>query len=319
MLNLSVILEDSARRIPNKEAFIFNESRLTFAQINTSANQVANALRNAGIKAGEKVALSCPNLPYFPILYYGILKTGAAVVPLSILLKKDEVAYHLKDSEAKIYFCFEGNSALPMGIEGLEGFRQVPECEQFICITSDLQSPFEGTQSLNAFISGQKTTFDTWSTSSDDTAVIIYTSGTTGKPKGAELSHSNLLWNADLCRHLFQVVESDRMLTVLPLFHIFGQTCLMNTGVLCGLTTTLLVRFDAGTVQSLMVKEKISIFAGVPTMYWGLVNYFDPEEDERISAIKSSLRLCISGGASLPVQVIQDFEKKYQVAIYVNL
>lgn len=318
MLNLALILEDSARNVPEKEAFIFNDTRLNYRQVDSMANQVAHALRKKGIRPGDKIALSCPNLPYFPIIYYGILKTGAVVVPLSILLKKDEVAYHLEDSDARIYFCFEGNQALPMGEEGFGGFQKASHCEEFICITAEpgAASPFTGTSTLSNFLEGQPSDFDSHETSAEDTAVIIYTSGTTGKPKGAELTHSNLLWNADLCRHLFRIVPEDRFLIVLPLFHIFGQTCLMNTGVLAGLTSTMLVRFEAGTVQNLMVREKITVFAGVPTMYWGMVNYFDPEEDERINRIKSYLRLCVSGGASLPVQVLTDFETKYSVPIY---
>lgn len=318
MLNLALILEDSARNFPDKEAFVFDETRMTYRQINSLANQVANGLRQAGINPGDKVALSCPNLPYFPIIYYGILKAGGIIVPLSILLKKDEIAYHLQDSDARIYFCFEGTSALPMGDEGIAGFKRAESCELFICITTKpgLDSPYVGGKSFSSFIAGQDSICDSYDSNGDDTAVIIYTSGTTGKPKGAELTHSNLLWNADLCRHLFQIVPDDRMLIVLPLFHIFGQTCLMNTSVLCGLTSTLLVRFESGAVQHLMVKEKTTVFAGVPTMYWGLVNYFDPQEDDKISRIKSTLRLCVSGGASLPVQVISDFETKYGIPIY---
>src|SRR5512145_1222753 len=105
MLNLSVLLEESARRYPRHEAFVFNETRLTYAQVNGAANQVANALQRLGIQQGDKVALSCPNLPYFPIVYYGILKAGAVVVPLNVLLKRREIAYHLGDSDAKAYFC----------------------------------------------------------------------------------------------------------------------------------------------------------------------------------------------------------------------
>ncbi|MBK8506994.1 MAG: long-chain fatty acid--CoA ligase [Saprospiraceae bacterium] len=318
MLNLSTILEDSSHNLPEKIAFVFNDTRLSFKQINTMANQVANALHRAGILPGDRIALSCPNLPYFPIIYFGILKTGAVVVPLSILLKKNEVAYHLQDSGAKLYFCFEGNAALPMGAEGYQGFGQVESCQQFICITSSPggSTPFVETTTLSEFISLEKPDYESRPTGSEDTAVIIYTSGTTGRPKGAELSHSNLLWNADLCRHLFQLKPDDRMLIVLPLFHIFGQTCLMNAGIMHGLTSTMLVRFEAGAVQQLIVNEGITVFAGVPTMYWGLINYFDPDEDERLNRIRSTLRLCVSGGAALPSQIITDFEKKYNVPIY---
>lgn len=318
MLNLSIILDDSARKYPEKTAFSLGETRMNYRQIRAMAGQVANALINAGIRPGDKVALSCPNLPYFPVIYYGILKAGAVVVPLSILLKKDEIAYHLQDSSSKIYFCFEGSDALPMGIQGWEGFQQTPGCELFVCLTAKAggENPFTGAVSFTDFISGTGSECESPVTSAEDTAVIIYTSGTTGKPKGAELTHSNLLWNADLCRHLFQLQDEDRMLIVLPLFHIFGQTCLMNAGVMHGLTCALLVRFEASAVQSLIVREGITLFAGVPTMYWGLVNHFDPEEEDRLLSIKKTLRLCVSGGAALPVQVLKDFERKYGVPIH---
>ena len=320
MLNLSVALEDSARRYSDKTAIVFGEMRLSFQQINTMANQVANGLLKLGIQSGDKVALSSPNLPYFPIVYYGILKAGAVVVPLSILLKRAEVAYHLKDSDAKAIFCFEGNDALPMGIEGYEGFKEVPECEHFITITArpDAVSPFpfENTNTLGQFMSNESADFQSKRTSAEDTAVIIYTSGTTGRPKGAELTHSNLAWNADLCRHLFQFQEDDVTMTVLPMFHIFGQTCLMNASIMHGVTNTILVRFDANDVLQLMQKEGVTLFAGVPTMYWGLLNHKDETDSVDLNKIKSKLRLCISGGASLPVQVLEDFEAKYKVAIY---
>ncbi|MEM9887339.1 MAG: long-chain fatty acid--CoA ligase [Bacteroidota bacterium] len=318
MLNLSIALEDSARRFPDKDAIVFGTTRLSFQQLNAMSNQVANALTDLGIVAGDKIALSCPNLPYFPVVYYGILKAGAVVVPLSILLKREEVAYHLKDSDAKAIFCFEGNDTLPMGIEAYEGFQQVDACKDFITITArpDATSPFENTTTLSQFIAKAAPGFPSVRTSAEDTAVIIYTSGTTGRPKGAELTHSNLAWNADLCRHLFEFKQEDITLTVLPMFHIFGQTCLMNASIMHGVTNTLLVRFDANDVLQLMQKEGVTIFAGVPTMYWGLLNHKDETGTLDLEQIKSKLRLCVAGGASLPVQVLEDFEAKYQVAIY---
>jgi long-chain acyl-CoA synthetase len=118
MLNLSILLENSAIKYPNKTAFTFMNTSLSFSQINAVANQVANGLVDIGIKPGDKVALSCFNLPYFPIIYNGILKAGATVVPLSVLLKADEIQYHLENSEAKAYFCFIGTEDLPMGKMG---------------------------------------------------------------------------------------------------------------------------------------------------------------------------------------------------------
>lgn len=315
MLNLSVIIEDSARRYPNKDAFVFMDNRMTFAQINGAANQVANGLIAAGIQPGDKVGLSCFNLPYFPIAFFGILKAGGVVVPLSVLLKKDEIAYHLEDSDAKAYFCFEGTADLPMGQMGYAGFQEVRSCSHFFMITANpaAASPIEGTQTLGSLMAGQAPTLETVATNAEDTAVIIYTSGTTGRPKGAELTHSGLMLNGILSADLMGARPEDVQLIVLPLFHIFALTVLMIAGVYRGTESVLLPRFDAEAVFGLMQKHGITIFAGVPTMYWGLLNYKGDQFDYK--SIAEKLRVCASGGASLPIQVMKEFEERFKVPI----
>ncbi len=315
MLNLSVLLEDSARRYPTKDAFVFMDVHLNYAQINGAANQIANGLKSLGIQKGDKVALSCLNLPYFPMVYYGILKAGATVVPLSVLLKRDEIEYHLNDSDAKAYFCFVGTPELPMAQEGLAGFQKAEQCDHFFVITPQPTdpSPIEGTKTLGSLMAGQAPVTETVPTSAEDTAVIIYTSGTTGRPKGAELTHSNLLLNAILSTGIVTTSKEDTQLIVLPLFHIFAMTCLMNAGIYKGSTSVLLPRFDGTAVFGLMQKHKISVFAGVPTMYWGLLNCDTSAFD--LEAITSNLKICVSGGASLPVKLLEDFEAKFNVPI----
>ncbi len=317
MLNLSVILEDSARRLPHKVALIFGDTRLTFAQVNAAANQVAHGLRAHGINPGDKVALSCPNVPYFPIVYFGILKAGAAVVPLSILLKRGEIAYHLQNSDAAAYFCFQDSPGLPMTTEGSAGMEEAPDCEQLVVITADPQapSPIEGVPTLAQFMHGQPTSFTAFPSQPNDTAVIIYTSGTTGKPKGAELTHANLFLNAMIAseRNVADIHEDDVLLTVLPLFHIFAMTVLMNAGLYRGLTNVLLTRFDGHKVLHLMQEHGVTLFAGVPTMYWGLLHTDTRGID--LEGIRARLRLCVSGGASLPVKVLEEFEEKFKVPI----
>jgi len=317
MFNLAVILEDSARRHPKNKAYIFADQSFTYRQINAAANQIANGLTQMGIRPGDKVALSCLNLPYFPMLYFGILKAGGVVVPLSVLLKRKEIAYHLQDSEAKAYCCFEGAPELPMGAEGHAGFAEAPDCRHFITITAkpDAASPFEGSTTLGQLMGGQSPYFHTAATAAEDTAVIVYTSGTTGKPKGAELTHNNLFLNAMLSadRNLLDLRHDDRQLTVLPLFHIFAMTVMMNAGIFRGATNVLLPRFDAEAVLGLMQQHRVTVFAGVPTMYWGLLNY--QNEKFKLEEIAANLRICVSGGSSLPVQVLKDFEKKFHVPI----
>ena len=315
-MNLSVLLEESARKYPSKDAFIFMDKHLSFAQINGAANQIAHGLNAAGIQKGDRVALSCLNLPYFPMVYFGILKAGAIVVPLSVLLKHDEIEYHLQNSGAKAYFCFEGTKELPMAKEGFEGFQKVSECEHFFVITPQMTdpSPIEGTSTLGMLMAGQSPVYNTVQTGADDTAVIIYTSGTTGKPKGAELSHSNLALNAMLSVKILDLHKEDTQLIVLPLFHIFAMTVLMNAGLNVGATSVLLPRFDASQVLGLMQKHQVSIFAGVPTMYWGLLNFESQEFD--LKGIAKNLKTCVSGGAALPVNVLENFEAKFNVPIY---
>ncbi len=315
MLNLSVLLESSAFKFGNRPAVTFNTTTLTYNQLNAAANQVANGLVSLGILPGDKVALSCLNLPYFPIIYFGILKSGATVVPLSVLLKEDEIGYHLRDSDTKAYFCFEGTAELPMGEMGYKGFMQADECEHFFIITASQAAPssISGTSALGALMAQQPVHFETSRTSADDTAVIIYTSGTTGKPKGAELRHSNLLLNAGISRDLFSINDQDRALIVLPLFHIFAMTCLMNAVAYAGGHSILLPRFSAEDVFGLLEQHEVTIFAGVPTMYWGLLNYKGEKFD--YLKIAKNLRVAASGGAALPVQVLHDFKDRFGVNI----
>lgn len=316
MLNLSVLLEESTRRYPQHEAFVFNETRLTYAQVNGAANQVANALQQIGIQQGDKVALSCPNLPYFPIVYYGILKAGAVVVPLNVLLKRREIAYHLGDSDAKAYFCLQDMPGLPMASEGLAGFNEIEECQHFFVITADpaAPSPLEGVQTLGMLMHGQPPVFDTVQTMPDDSAVILYTSGTTGQPKGAELSHFNMFYNAVISQDLLGSTVEDVQLIVLPLFHSMAQTVIMNSGLYAGATSVLLPRFDPEAVLAVMEKEKVTIFGGVPTMYWALLNTIEATGYD-VERVKGPLRVCGSGGASLPEAILKRFEQAFEAQI----
>ena len=317
--NLAALLDDAAANYPDREAVVFGETHLSYTQVQAGANQVANLLVSRGIEPGDKVALSCPNLPYFTIVYYGILKAGGTVVPLNVLLKAREVAYHLGDSDARAYFCFEGNEQLPIGTDGHAGFEQAEGCTEFFLITADPagESSIEGAETLGQATAEQPATFESVDTDEDDTAVILYTSGTTGQPKGAELRHRNMRDNATSGAELFgaDADNPDTYLCVLPLFHSFGQTVIQNGAFAFGGTVVMLPRFEAKAALSLMLSESVTFFAGVPTMYWGLLGALADDDSVDVSSLADNLRVAAAGGAALPVEVHKRFQDKFGVTI----
>lgn len=316
LMNLADHLVQSAQKFPEKVAIHFSDKIFTYKELDVFSNKVANGLRNMGIQPGDKVALSCPNLPYFPMVYYGILKAGAVVVPLNVLLKPAEIAYHLMDSDAKAHFCFEGSPELPMGEMGWEAFNSAPDCKNFVMITADPTQPSKvgGVDTLGLMIRDQAAEADLQPTVAEDTAVILYTSGTTGQPKGAELTHSNMAMNAKASQKLLDLTEKDTQLITLPLFHSFGQSIQMNACIYTGAAMVLIPRFDPDAVLSGMLKHNVSIFAGVPTMYIGLLN-FPGAANYDLEAIAKHLRIAASGGSSMPVEIIRQFEEKFNVPI----
>ncbi|MEU0506699.1 long-chain fatty acid--CoA ligase, partial [Nocardia sp. NPDC005998] len=315
MLNLSVLLEDTARNNPHHDAIVAGDDTLTYAQVDAVTNQVAHLLVAHDIRPGDKVALSCPNLAWFPIIYYGILKAGAVVVPLNVLLKDREIAYHLDDSGAKAYFCYQGTPELPIGDYARAGFDRAPSCRHLFIIDSLAPQSGQIAGDLSTAVRAQPTEFDARLRESGDTAVILYTSGTTGTPKGAELTHANMLLNAFTANRQFDnsPARHDRHLVVLPLFHSFGQTVNMNAGFSVGATLVLQSRFDAATTLTLLHSERITLFAGVPTMYWGLLQALDGSVE--IHPMHEHLRLAVSGGAALPVEILTRFRQRFGVDI----
>ena len=271
---------------PDKEAVICNDIRLTYGELNALSNRVANALTEMGIGHGDKVALSCLNLPYFPIVYYGIIKAGATVVPLCVLFKKREVAYHLEDSDAKAVFVFEGTPELPMAEMVKEGFDEVEGCEHLIVMMAnpDSPSPFSEHKTLMEITFEQSDEFETFPTDPNDTCAILYTSGTTGTPKGAELTHSNIYFNTIVAYnlHVPGLNYTDGIqkccLITLPLFHTTGQTAQMNAQMFGGHKIVLLPRFTPETTLEAFKNEGVNFWTGVPAMYWAILKYVEEND-----------------------------------------
>jgi len=321
-LNLAYLLDHQARLTPDRPAVVCGPQRLTYGQLNAMANRVANGLAAIGVKPGQHVALTCPNIGHFPAVYFGILKAGGVVVPLNVLFKPREIAYHLRECDAVAHICFEGTPELPMARMAHEALREINGCQHFIVMTlpPDKPSPIDGVRTLHQLMQDQPETFATHPARPDDTAVILYTSGTTGQPKGAELTHLNMFANASITRDLFLPAIEGRadghntMLITLPLFHSTGQTAQMNAGILGGMTLVLLPRFEPGPVLQTMIAEQVNIWVGVPTMYWALLQYVKANTVDT-QAVAAHIRLAASGGAAMPVEVIRAFQETFGVRI----
>lgn len=307
MLNLAHFLDLTTRTYPDSVAVILDERKMTYAELNMAAKKVASALAERGIGRGDKVALMVPNTPHFPIIYYGILYAGATVVPVNVLYQWHEIEHYLKDSGAKAFFAFRMFEE-----EALKAFQQVETCERFIRVSTpdDLEAPTGCENFMGLVMSGDEN-FDTVQTMPDDTAVILYTSGTTGAPKGAELTHFNLFFNAHYCAtELNDLKVGDVVLCALPLFHSFGQTCLMNSSVVAGGTITLVPRFETDQVMEVIQRDKVKLIALVPTMYSFILNA-ENWEDYDFSTVETAT----SGGAALPGEVHKRFEDRYGITI----
>lgn len=290
-LNLASIVTESAERAPEAVAVRLAPLELTYAELDNRSARVAALLEEKGLEQGDRIGVMLPNVLEFPITYYGVLRAGGVVVPMNVLLKRREIAFYLEDSGAKLLLAWHGfatearEGAADAGAELIE-----VEPEAF----AELLGDHEPTTELA-------------DTDEEDTAVILYTSGTTGKPKGAELTHFNLSRNSDIAsRTTSNVKAGDVVLGALPLFHSFGQTVSMNASLRVGATLTLLPKFDPGAALKIMDRERVTHFYGVPTMYGTLLHHPGREDYDT-----STLRICITGGASMPVEVLRGFEEAF--------
>jgi long-chain acyl-CoA synthetase len=283
--NLANSLVEATRTFPDRPAVRQDDLILSYAELNARSAIVAAAVRQRGIAPGDRVAVMLPNVAAFPVLYYGLLRAGAVVVPMNPLLTGREATHYLADSGAALIFAWH-EAAGAIEAAATTG-------AQIVVVGAGLDL-FDGIEPDHAVVER----------AADDTAVILYTSGTTGTPKGAELTHENLRGNASVtATSLIDIGPDDVIMGCLPLFHVFGQTCGLNAAVAAGALITLLPRFDARKVLDIIGRDKVTVFEGVPTMYVAL-NALEP-------AGTDTLRVCVSGGSALPVEVLRDFESKY--------
>lgn len=306
-LNLAHYLTMSAESYPEKTAVILDEHRFTYEEVQAFVNRVANVLQDKGIRKGDKVAMMIPNTPHFPILYYAILSAGATVVPINVLLRAHEIQYYLEDSDAKVFFAYK-----LFYDDAVHAFEETDTCHHLLVVSDldDMEQPPIGELLLPSALEASHE-FDMVETMPDDTAVILYTSGTTGHPKGAELTHFNMFFNAHYVKeNVVRVKPSDVTLAVLPLFHSFGQTCIMNATLMAGACMTMMTKFEVPKIFEVIQRDKVSVFAAVPTMYFFMLN---SEEGKNFDL--SSVSTAVSGGASLPVEVLNRFKERLGVQV----
>jgi long-chain acyl-CoA synthetase len=289
--NLAQALADTAARRPDHIAIKLDDFEVNYAVLEQGAQRAAGWLRELGVEAGDRVGVMLPNVPHFPVTYYGALRLGAVVVPMNPLLKGREVEHYLTDSGAKVLFAWQDFAdAARAGADAAGAELILVEPQQFI---QDLfqKDPVEEIADRDP----------------DDSAVLIYTSGTTGTPKGADLSHGNLGSNVEtILSSLIQMRDDDVILGALPFFHSFGQTCALNACLTAGATLTLIPRFDPDHALEIIERDKVTIFEGVPTMYVAMLHASKADGVDT-----SSLRLCVSGGSAMPGEVLRAFEEKF--------
>jgi len=302
--SLGEMLRGSALRLKDRTAVIFQQMPVSYAQIESFSNRFANFLREKGVGKGDRIGLYCVNSQWFVIAYFGILKTGATVVPVNLLLSAEEIQYILMDSGAAglVYFeAFENN---------ISSIKNTLHDLRFMVTVG--KPGIQGTSTLGEILrSGPDDFRIPLMDQKEDVAAILYTSGTTGQPKGAMLTHRNLLFNVNSVLQILNVDEKDVFLTVLPLFHAFGATAGMITPLAAGSTIAAVPRFAPGDVAQVIRETESTIFLGVPSMYKMIADL----PDERIPDFRS-LRFCISGGDALPAEILERFEGKYHVLIY---
>ena len=302
--NLASICREAAMETPDKTALIFDDVRISYAQLDALSDGVAAGLRAIGVGRETAVGLQLPNIPHFLIAYFGILKAGAAAVPMNVLLKAPEVTHQLRDSGARLLLTWDGVAA-----EAAKGAAEAGDVPVYVVVTGTAPMP-EGARDAAELTAPVTGSLDIEATEPTDTAVIIYTSGTTGKPKGAQLTHFQLYMNCDVAGRLFGLVKDDVGLGVLPLFHVFGLSSVANTVIRFGGTLTLVPRFEVDKVLQVMERDRVTIFSGVPTMFIALLHAPDLAKYDL-----SSLRVSNSGGASIPGEVIRAFEDRLGIAV----
>ncbi len=304
--NLATILTEATLATPGAPVCLFGGGATTYRELDEQSGRFAAGLRELGLRPSQVVAVQLPNVPQFLTAYFGALKAGLVVLPLNPLLMAPEIEYHLADSSAAILIGFDGTHA-----------EASKACEQagvpLYLVSSGRSDPLpDGARAVGELFSSaplDEPGGEVLPRAADDTAVLVYTSGTTGKPKGAELTHFQLYMNCTIAGGLFGARSDDVVLAVLPFFHVFGLSSVINVFVRYGGCLSITPRFTPGAVLDAIERDRCTVIGAVPTMLHALAQLDITGRD------LPALRVAVSGGASLPEDIMRTFEDKYGIEV----
>jgi long-chain acyl-CoA synthetase len=294
MANLAEMLTETAAEHGDRTAIKLDDLELPYSVVDQASARVAGLLAANGVEPGDRVGVMLPNVPYFPFVFFGTLRVGAVIVPMNPLLKGREVGFQMEDAGAKAMFGWH-----QMADAAREGSEQAGA----ECILVE-PGEFEG------LLGGADPLPQVADRADDDAGIILYTSGTTGTPKGAQLTHGNLRSATQIAVDLVDAEPDGMTFGALPLFHVFGLTSGLTSATRVGAALTLLPRFDADKALEMIQRDRVTTFLGVPTMYAAILHHPDASSFDT-----SSLELCVSGGAAMPVEVLKAFEQTFDCKI----
>lgn len=301
------LLEKSAREFPARDAIVFYTARWTYQKLWDDVNRFARLLQDRGVGPGDRVALMLPNCPQYVIAYFGILRAGGIVVQLNPLLVERELQALLEDSGSRVLVVYD---AVVPRVEAIRQNTAALDWLLGVSLTGTAASS-SAEDFWTALASASDADPEPVAVSAGDIAVLQYTGGTTGRAKGAMLTHRNCVANVLQTRYFGEFYPGEEVvLGVIPLFHVYGMTVVMNLGLHLGGTLVLLPRFDPREAAQMVGQHRVTLWPGVPTMYIALLQVPDLDND----AI-SSIRICNSGSAPMPIDVMKQFEERTGGAI----
>ncbi len=299
MMNLGIMFDDSCRRFQKRVAFVHNGKRTTYGELHRQVNALGNHLKGLGLAVGDKISLMLPNCPEFVIAYLAAQKIGCVAVTLNVMSTAYELLHFIENSDSKVFITVASSAKRFHEIED-----KVPLCRHLILTDGSADSPFW------KIVHGESDQLEPAAVDSPDPAVMIYTSGLTGKPVGAVLTHGNLLHQATLLATVGHGNETDCALAVIPYFHSFGASANLLAILKTGASVVLMERFTLETIFSTIEQEKVTYICAVPRLFLGMIFY-----DKADHFKTDSLRMCITGGSAMQVDIFPLFEQKFHVML----